>query len=52
MSRSRWAPARTSAATVRCAVYTRKSSEEGLEQEGFLSRRRRPIVDRNGYIYL
>jgi site-specific DNA recombinase len=33
MSRSRPAPARTSATAVRCAIYTRKSSEEGLEQE-------------------
>ncbi len=33
MSRSRPAPARTPASTVRCAIYTRKSSEEGLEQE-------------------
>ena len=33
MSRSRPIPARTSATAVRCAIYTRKSSEEGLEQE-------------------
>jgi len=33
MSRSRPAPARTPASTVRCAIYTRKSTEEGLEQE-------------------
>ena len=33
ISRTRTAPSRTSATTVRCAIYTRKSSEEGLEQE-------------------
>jgi len=33
MNRSRPAPPRSTAATVRCAIYTRKSSEEGLEQE-------------------
>ena len=33
MSRKRDAPRPNGAAVVRCAIYTRKSSEEGLEQE-------------------
>src|SRR5690349_13294774 len=33
MAKSDTAPSRRSGAVVRCAVYTRKSSEEGLEQD-------------------
>jgi hypothetical protein len=33
MSRKRDAPRSNGAAVIRCSIYTRKSSEEGLEQE-------------------